>query len=88
MSGDDDFFSISTTQGERILNVDNLGENRDLMRKVFSRLDPDHRRTVLSGMDAELARNTELSQLRHASKLHSLKRDLERRHRGLLRLGK
>jgi hypothetical protein len=84
----DDFYSASEKQGRRILNVDGLGENREAQIKVFSHLNPDHRRTVLSGIDRELGGTHESSNLRHVAKLNRLRADLEKRHRGLLRLGR
>jgi hypothetical protein len=82
-----DFFSASEKEG-RILGVDGLGDP-DTMRQVFSRANPWQRVAMLANVEKQLAGKTfERSEVRAVARLNRVRRELNERHRTLLRLGR
>jgi hypothetical protein len=83
----DDFFSSSEREG-RMLGIDGLGDP-DTMRVVFSRATPEARVRMLANVEKQLAGKTfERSEVREVAKLNRVRRELNERHRTLLRLGR
>jgi hypothetical protein len=82
-----DFFSDSEKEG-RILGLDNLGDPT-VMRQVFSRAVPEARVRMLLAVERQLAGKTfERSEVREVARLNRVRRELNERHRTLLRLGR
>jgi hypothetical protein len=82
-----DFFSDSEKEG-RILGIDNLGDP-DTMRQVFSRASPMQRVAMLANIEKGLAAKTfDRSETRAVAKLNRVRRELNERHRALLRHGR
>jgi hypothetical protein len=84
----DDFFSCSKREGQQQLGIDNL-DDPTMMRKVFTALPPDRRLAALNSLECRLVGRTfERSEVREVAKLNRLRRELNERHRVLLRYGR
>jgi hypothetical protein len=82
-----DFFEQTSREARRELDLDDLGASRDNMRRVFTTLPPARRLAALQALDARLQGPFERSQAREVTRLATLRAELERRHRALVRHG-
>jgi hypothetical protein len=84
----DDFFELSERQGQLYAGLRGLGDDRETMVRLFSAYHEARRRSLLEDLDRRLSGDFEFVETRKAANLHSLRRELERRHALLMRLGK
>jgi hypothetical protein len=84
----DDFWSCSEREGRVQLGIDGLGDP-DNMRILFTRANPALRVQMLQQVENRLAGQTfARSEVREVAKLNRLRRELNERHRTLLRYGR
>jgi hypothetical protein len=83
-----DFFDWSEREGQLQWGHAGLGDNRPAILETFSGF-PYHRRIgVLQSLDQHLSGEFDFAKARSVSNMHSLRREMESRHKLLMRLGK
>jgi hypothetical protein len=83
----DDFFSASRREGQT-LGIDNL-DDPNVIRKIFTRAPKEYRVQMLDNVERQLTGRTfARSETREVARLNRLRRELNERHRSLLRMGR